>query len=201
VCVLTAPPPNERSQFPMSVLATIRGMVSGCDQPTASIAMATCARGILSSRTRIWKGHGLSALRPPRDRQRHRPPLISPVAMETLAGCGHYLTSCEAAGRKCRGVASVSGRKFSKVVLRQTDELVVGDSWRGSVYRSSSPCIASVTPHNSDQFTVGSYGRTSGGGQDHPWSEVVSGDVLHEVGSVDAPERETFTSIFHTPAN
>ena len=51
---LTTPPPKERSQLPMSVFATIRGMVSGCDQPTASTAMAMCARGILSSRTRIY---------------------------------------------------------------------------------------------------------------------------------------------------
>lgn len=52
---LTTPPPKERSQFPISVLATIRGMVSGWDHPTASTAIAIWARGILSSRTRIWR--------------------------------------------------------------------------------------------------------------------------------------------------
>lgn len=36
----TTPPPKERSQFPMSVLATMSGMVSGWDQPTASTAIA-----------------------------------------------------------------------------------------------------------------------------------------------------------------
>ena len=69
---LTTPPPNERSQFPMRVLATIRGMVSGCAQPTASIAMATCASGILSSRTRIWRG----------DRQNH--PDVYPLYIQML---------------------------------------------------------------------------------------------------------------------
>lgn len=51
---LTTPPPKDRSQFPMRVLATMSGIVSGSDQPAASTAMARCARGILSSLIRIW---------------------------------------------------------------------------------------------------------------------------------------------------
>ena len=50
---LTTPPPKERSQFPISVLATMSGMVSGWDQPTASTAIAMWASGILSSLTLI----------------------------------------------------------------------------------------------------------------------------------------------------
>lgn len=50
---LTIPPPKERSQLPISVFATMRQIVSGCAQPTASTATARCAKGILSSLTRI----------------------------------------------------------------------------------------------------------------------------------------------------
>lgn len=51
---LTIPPPKERSQLPISVFATMRQIVSACVQPTASTAIARCAKGILSSLTRIW---------------------------------------------------------------------------------------------------------------------------------------------------
>lgn len=51
---LTIPPPKERSQLPISVFATMRQIVSGCAQPTASTAIARCAKGILSSLIRIW---------------------------------------------------------------------------------------------------------------------------------------------------
>lgn len=50
---LTIPPPKDRSQLPISVFATMRQIVSGCAQPTASTATARCAKGILSSLTRI----------------------------------------------------------------------------------------------------------------------------------------------------
>ena len=49
----TIPPPKDRSQLPISVFATMRQIVSGCAQPTASTATARCAKGILSSLTRI----------------------------------------------------------------------------------------------------------------------------------------------------
>ena len=50
---LTTPPPKERSQLPIRVFATISGIVSGCDHPAASTAIAMCAKGILSSLIRI----------------------------------------------------------------------------------------------------------------------------------------------------
>merc|ERR550532_569540 len=46
-----APPPMDLSQLPIRVLATIRGMLSGLVQPQPSTAMATWARGMLSSLT------------------------------------------------------------------------------------------------------------------------------------------------------
>lgn len=50
---LTTPPPKERSQLPIRVFATMRGIVSGSAQPAASTAIARCAKGILSSLIRI----------------------------------------------------------------------------------------------------------------------------------------------------
>jgi len=60
---LTTPPPKERSQLPISVFATISGIVSGSDQPAASTAIAMCARGILSSLIRIC-GNTVAVVQP-----------------------------------------------------------------------------------------------------------------------------------------
>jgi hypothetical protein len=48
------PPPCDRSQLPIKVLANIKAILSGSVHPHPSTAIAICAKGMSSSLTRIY---------------------------------------------------------------------------------------------------------------------------------------------------
>lgn len=190
--VLTTPPPNERSQFPMSVFATMRGMVSGWDHPTASTAMAMWAKGILSSRTRIWcnsKRHSLWTFY-----------TVGNQSYNRLIMCWHEPGDLTSPHFLWRSKQEVPG-----LPLYICQEVFQSGTWPGRwahcvkhliKYRSHDPGETDTTT----RFGLNSWlgfavmiktSLTSSSSQHYSGTFVVSGDVLHQVSSVDGPASPT----------